>query len=737
MASGRTRAARLALCGSLLLLGALQVAHGEDRARPLVLWHSYRGAEEAALLQTLATLAAREPSLTVEVIAVPNEALASKLTTAIPRGHGPDLFLFAHERIGGWARAGLLASLDAQVDAAALADYLPETIPPLRFEGRLYGLPLAVKSAALFYNRALVPTPPATTDELFALVAPLRARGVVPLVYESANFYFHAAWHLGFGAELLAPDGSFPFESPASIAALGFVADLQARGVVPEEVSGALVASLFNDGKAALAISGPWFTGELARGLDFGVAPLPLVSATGRAASPLLTDEAVLIPGTVRDLAAAVRVARWLTGPEAAITRAVVGRQVVAARAAWDDPRVAGDPVLAGFRAQLATATPMDNRPEMRTVWEPAQLALKKVLRGAASPAEGARAGARRHASIVRPDPPPVSPTLYIAALAVALLAGAGFVAWRVVAALRERGAWREARRGWGWIGPAMAATAILILFPFVVGLALAFFSHREGNWSFVGLGNFADILSARGYGLLEPLSFYYALLVTLLWTVLNLALHVGIGLALALLLARPVLALRPVYRVLLVIPWAVPNYITALLWKTMFHKQQGAINGLLGALGFGEVSWFSSFPAAFFANLCTNAWLGFPFMMVVALGALQSIPKDLYEAADVDGATPWAKFRHITLPLLRPAMIPAVLLGLVWTFNQFNVVYLVSGGEPDNGTDILISEAYRWAFARQEQYGYAAAYAALIFVLLLGWSIFSARLARRVEEAS
>jgi arabinogalactan oligomer/maltooligosaccharide transport system permease protein len=120
--------------------------------------------------------------------------------------------------------------------------------------------------------------------------------------------------------------------------------------------------------------------------------------------------------------------------------------------------------------------------------------------------------------------------------------------------------------------------------------------------------------------------------------------------------------------------------------------------------------------------------------MMVVCLGALQSIPRDLYEAADVDGAGIWQKFRHVTLPLLLPALVPAVLLGTVWTFNQFNIVYLVSGGEPDNSTDILISEAYRWAFARQDQYGYAAAYAALIFALLLGWSAISSRIARSAE---
>ncbi|MCK6506891.1 sugar ABC transporter permease [Myxococcota bacterium] len=194
--------------------------------------------------------------------------------------------------------------------------------------------------------------------------------------------------------------------------------------------------------------------------------------------------------------------------------------------------------------------------------------------------------------------------------------------------------------------------------------------------------------------------------------------------------LREPWLRLRGVYRVLLILPWAVPNYITALIWKGMFHRQFGAINGFLEWAGFGAVSWFSQFSTAFAANLATNTWLGFPFMMVVTLGALQSIPRDLEQAAEVDGASAWQRFRHVTLPLLKPALLPAVILGSVWTFNMFNIIYLVSGGEPDGSTEILISEAYRWAFTRGHRYGYASAYAVLIFFVLLGYSRLMNRVA-------
>jgi arabinogalactan oligomer/maltooligosaccharide transport system permease protein len=161
-------------------------------------------------------------------------------------------------------------------------------------------------------------------------------------------------------------------------------------------------------------------------------------------------------------------------------------------------------------------------------------------------------------------------------------------------------------------------------------------------------------------------------------------------------------------------------------------------VNAVLKLIGAQPVSWFSHFSTAFAANVATNVWLGFPFMMVVTLGALTSIPKDVLEAAEVDGATRWQRFRLVTLPLLKPVLLPAVVLGSVWTFNMFNVVFLVSGGEPDGTTDILVSEAYRWAFTRDKQYGYAAAYAVLIFLLLaLGSRFFARRVSGDEEEAT
>ncbi|MEO8842448.1 MAG: sugar ABC transporter permease [Kofleriaceae bacterium] len=287
------------------------------------------------------------------------------------------------------------------------------------------------------------------------------------------------------------------------------------------------------------------------------------------------------------------------------------------------------------------------------------------------------------------------------------------------------------------FLAPAGLSMLVLVAAPFVLGILLGFYDHHQGTWTFVGIHNFIEILSGNGRALDDPLNFWFILGVTVLWTICNVLLHVTIGVALALLLSRKWLRGKGLFRMLLILPWAIPNYITALMWHGMFDGQYGAVNSILHGLGMDGVSWFTSWTAAFSANVITNTWLGFPFMMVVALGALETIPKELYEAAAVDGASPWQRFRHITLPHLRPALGPAVALGSIWTFNMFNVIFLVSGGKPGDSTNILVTDAYRWAFERGDRYGMAAAYGTIIFLILLLWNVFGARIVRSKGDDS
>jgi arabinogalactan oligomer/maltooligosaccharide transport system permease protein len=302
-------------------------------------------------------------------------------------------------------------------------------------------------------------------------------------------------------------------------------------------------------------------------------------------------------------------------------------------------------------------------------------------------------------------------------------------------------------RQAYAYVAPAMVGTLLLVFFPFLYGVALSFTDSNIYNSSapltdlWVGLKNYGAILGdfglasrgADGALSFNYLNFYWTFLFTVAWTVTNVSFGVSFGLLLALVLNTRGLAFRPIYRVLLILPWATPNYITALIWKGMFHRQFGVVNQALALVGLEAISWFDQPFTSFLTALATNGWLSFPFMMVVSLGALQSIPADLYEAARVDGASRWQQFRAITLPSLKPALIPAVILSVVWTFNMFNIIYLVTGGAPDSATEILVTQAYKFAFEKY-QYGYAAAYATIIFGILLLYGTVQNRATRATE---
>jgi arabinogalactan oligomer/maltooligosaccharide transport system permease protein len=280
-------------------------------------------------------------------------------------------------------------------------------------------------------------------------------------------------------------------------------------------------------------------------------------------------------------------------------------------------------------------------------------------------------------------------------------------------------------------VTPALLVLLAVVLFPLLYNFWLAFRNmslYRFRSHEFVGLTQFATILR-------EPL-FYTLLGKSLVWTVVNVVGHVTVGVALALLLNGPVVG-RTLFRTLLILPWAMPQYISALTWRGMFNYEYGSLNLILQQwFHLPAVPWLSHPVWAFVAPILTNLWLGFPFMMVVALGGLTAIPREQYEAADLDGAGAWAKLTRITLPGLAPTLVPAVLLGTVWTFNSMLVVWLVSnGGMPADQTHILVTYIYKAAFT-YSRYSYAAALSVVVFLLLLGFVVHVMRRTAREEAA-
>ncbi|GAK49277.1 transporter [Candidatus Moduliflexus flocculans] len=239
------------------------------------------------------------------------------------------------------------------------------------------------------------------------------------------------------------------------------------------------------------------------------------------------------------------------------------------------------------------------------------------------------------------------------------------------------------------------------------------------------GLQNFREIFTSP---VLKQIHFMPLFLRTILWTAIQVFFHTTLGLGLAMLMNNNI-KFKGIYRTLIIIPWAVPQIIAVLAWRGEFHSQYGFINIILGYLGIAGIEWKSNPFWNYVAMNIVNIWLGVPFMMVILLGGLQSIPITYYEAAEVDGATRWHKFRNITLPLIQPVMTPAVILGVIWTFNNFNVPYMINEYELES-SDILVTALFRSAF-EYNRYGFAAAFALIIFLILLAFCMVYMRIVK------
>jgi len=278
-------------------------------------------------------------------------------------------------------------------------------------------------------------------------------------------------------------------------------------------------------------------------------------------------------------------------------------------------------------------------------------------------------------------------------------------------------------------VAPAALGLLVLIGYPLLWELNVSFTNMSLRNFKnpgflgleqgmFVGFENYVQVFTEP---VLKLTGFWQLFAQTILWTFINVFFHVSLGMALALMLNRKMRG-KGIYRALIVLPWAIPQIIALLVWRTEYNFEYGAVNQLLGMIGLGPYPWLSDPMWNFSAMVITNVWLGVPFMMVIILGGLQSISSDFYEAAEIDGASARQAFRNITLPLLRPVLTPAIILGTVWTFNNINVPFFINQNELET-SDILVTALFRQAF-QYNRYGDAAAFAFVIFLLLLAFTV-------------
>lgn len=272
-----------------------------------------------------------------------------------------------------------------------------------------------------------------------------------------------------------------------------------------------------------------------------------------------------------------------------------------------------------------------------------------------------------------------------------------------------------------GMLSPVILATAIVIVFPVLFVVAESLFDVRPAHhagWRWAGIGNYARIFTDAELG--------GVLINSIVWTFGSVLLQFVIAFGAAILVKS---ALKgPAWswlRALYILPWATPIIVGALSWKWLYNPQYGMLNDVLRVVGLEDYAlpWLSNPHTSLVAVIITNIWRGFPFIMVMLLSGMASIPEELYEAAGVDGAGPIQCMFRITLPLLRPMILLSTLMSLIWTFNNFGLIFVMTGGGPAGASEILTTYVYKNAFERFD-FGYASALSVFLFCVVAFGSV-------------
>lgn len=290
---------------------------------------------------------------------------------------------------------------------------------------------------------------------------------------------------------------------------------------------------------------------------------------------------------------------------------------------------------------------------------------------------------------------------------------------------------------------PTFIMLVMIVIFPLVFMISLAFTDYSLYNsppahlLNWVGFENFRELF-------MEPLwakSLLSVLSWTVVWTLLATTLQIGLGLFLAVLVNDSRVRFKKLIRTVFILPWAVPSFMTILVLAAMFNDTFGAINvDILSHFGI-SIPWLTDATWARVAIILVQIWLGFPYVFTLFTGVLQSISRDWYEAADVDGGTRWNKFRYITFPHLMYATAPLLIMQYSHNFNNFNIIYLFNKGGPpvpgqnSGATDILISWVYSLTFSENSNYKMAAVISIIMGIVVAGFALYQFRRTRSFRE--
>jgi arabinogalactan oligomer / maltooligosaccharide transport system permease protein len=725
----------------LLLLALFLCGCGvKEPANEIVIWHNMRPEEKFILQRQINEYMKIHPGIKVIQLYKETEEMRSGYIIAAIGGQGPDLIYGPSDQIGPFADMEIIKPLDKIFPKSYIDSF--NTSALIYSNGKLWQLADKLGNhLTLVYNKDIISVPPKTDKELIEIGKQntiLNSEGKTVqygLVWNYTEPYFFIPFLTGYGGWVLDKNNNPTLNTPAMVKGLTFISDLRNKyKIIPTECDYDIADVLFKEKKAAMMINGDWSWASYGKaGINYGLAMLPLNTETGLFCKPMVAPKGYSINKNVNDakLEKVKSLLKYLMSPENQLETALEVKTFPTQKCLYNNPKLLNDEILSGSKRQIEQGIPLPIVTEMRAIWDAMKPVYQAVLGGSITPQKAAlqmQLGAETKIKELRENE--VNPLWNVI---IQILVVIGVIALLFFGRKSIFAFFKNIKRdsfAYLLVLPAVLLMIAVILYPFLYNLVISLSNMslvHIHDWSIIGFVQYLKVFQ-------EP-QFYSIFLKTILWTATNIIFHVTLGVSLALLLNRK-LPGSAVFRTLLILPWAVPQYIVALTWRGMFNFEYGAVNLIIVKyLSMSPVEWLTSPVQTFIAVIITNIWLGFPFMMIIALGALQSIPNELYEAADIDGARWYHKLKSITIPLIKPVMIPAITLGIIWTFNNLNVVWLVSNaGEPSDKTHILVSYVYKAAF-NLYRYGYAAAFSVILFLILLIFGLVFLKKTRASES--
>jgi arabinogalactan oligomer/maltooligosaccharide transport system permease protein len=755
------------------------IAPKVEAAEPEVIrvWFSQYEAENAAM-QTIADQYMLETGRSVEIIPRINVFNAvSDLVNNATLDERPDIVFMQAPDIGRLVSSGYLESLTDDIDEDLRNRFVDVAFSAFRLNGEYYGIGYSVDTSGLLYNKDIISEEelPETWEEFFELAeaktviedskvtvhgALLNSRDMwftYPLIKLYGGYYYGTY-----------PNGEYnPYDvgldSEGMIDYINRIKEAGTQGLVlTNKIHGeSEIVSRFANNQVGMILYGLWYASILQqKGINYGIASLP-DPGDGTISRALTTVQGFVINhfSLHKDLGWDFLQYLLEDDNQQLLIEAgnefdkKLGTRNPANLAVIESDYIQSSDILSSLSALNCECEPFPNIPEGPIWYNYTTTVFQSIFfSDDFSDEDAVKAKLSELADKIRDDvrlmnyqaerieiPSWLLPvTISILVVLVGL-----FILWKRAKSRKnpsylKKPSWKETVIAWGLMAPLLCLLLLFYVYPIIHNFFLSLTDYSGINlreYGLIGFANYKDVFVAGLDGLISMVVW------TLLFATSVVAISFVLGTLLATLMQKVGLKVARIYRIVFILPWVIPTVITLLMWQGLLETENGLVNQLIGLIGIPNIPWLSDPYMAKVSTIMVMTWFSFPYFMVIASGLLQSIPKDYYDAAKVDGASSFYIFTSITLPLVFKALIPTLIMSFIMQFNQFGVYILTAGGPASDkigapgATDLLITYVFNTAF-NTNRYAIAAAYSVLIFLFVGLFALVSMRITRKVAES-